>query len=115
MLVINENLTEIKRDPYDANLFRVGDILDASFQYNAKIPEFFKVVRKTPSMIECVKLNKKNVTDDGYGQNGTCIPVLDEIVNENKKYKGRISKGRVKIDGCRAKLWNGQPVDFYTD
>ena len=104
----------IEREPYDATQFDVGDILDASFQYTAKIPHFYKVVRRTPSMIECVKLKQKNVTDDGYGQNGTCVPIENEIVND-KKYKGRISRGRVKIDGCIAKLWDGEPVDFYTD
>ncbi len=115
MLKVNKDYKDVNRDPYDATQFAVGDILDASFQYTAKIPYFYKIVRRTAAMIECVKLGQKVVSDDGYGQNGTCVPVEDNVLENGKKYKGRISRGRVKLDGCLAKLWNGEPVDFYTD
>ena len=48
---INKDFKDAERDPYNAKDFMVGDILDASFQYTAKIPHFYKVVRRTPSMI----------------------------------------------------------------
>ena len=117
---INKDFKDVERDPFDATQFTVGDILVASFQYSAKIPYFYKVVRKTKSMVFTIKLSKKNVSDDGYGQNGTCVPVVDSDPENGKIYKGRISTGRIshnylKLDGCLAKLWDGEPVDFYTD
>ena len=112
---VNKDFKDAERDPYDATQFTVGDILDASFQYTAKIPHFYKIVRRTNAMVFATKLSQKNVSDDGYGQNGTCVPVVDSDPEHGKIYKGRISRGRLKLDGCIAKLWNGEPVDFYTD
>lgn len=112
---INKDFKDVERDPYNAEDFMVGDILDASFQYTAKIPHFYKVVRRTNAMIFTIRLNQKTVSHDGYGQNGTCVPVEDSDPENGKIYKGRISRGRLKLDGCLAKLWNGKPVDFYTD
>ena len=41
--------------------------------------------------------------------------VVDSDPEHGKIYKGRISHGRLKLDGCIATLWDGEPVDFYTD
>lgn len=117
MIRINKN-TELSNqnvDPYDAANFTVGDILDASFHYSAKIPKFFKVIRRTPSMIHCIALSKKNVSSDAWGQYGECVPILDSDPENGKIYRGKITKHGVKIDGCSARIWSGKPVDFYTD
>lgn len=116
MLKINKDYKKPEdRDRWDATQFEVGDILDASFQYSAKIPKFFKITRRTASTIWAVEIGQKVTSHDGYGQNGYCVPVPDEIRNNGKVYSGRISKGRLKLDGCTAKLWDGKEVDFYTD
>ena len=117
MLNVNKNLKDLnERDPYDATKFLVGDIIDASFQYSARIVYFYEIVRITTSTIFCKRLKNKVVDHDGYGQNGTCVPIENEFESE-KVYSGRINKKSkyVKIDGCLARLWDGTPSDFYTD
>lgn len=93
----------------------VGDIIEASFQYNCRIVRFYRITRRTNSTIWCVRLNNKIVSGNGYGQNGECVPKLDSDSENGKEYSGRISRGHVKIDGCYAYLWNGKPSSFYSD
>ena len=59
---------------------------------------------------------------DGYGQNGFRMPDLDskptpvkgsfriKQMSFNKEYKEYIT-----INGCTAVLWDGEPVEEYTD
>lgn len=104
-----------KRDRYNAKEFKVGDILDASFQYTAKFARLYYVVRRTASSIWVVQLKTKVVNDDGYGQNGSVMPIL-ELPENAKTIMGRITpRGSVKIDDSLASLWNGKPVDFWSD
>ena len=101
-------------DSYNARDFKVGDILDGSFHYTAKIPYFYKVVRRTPAMVFAVRLGKRVVSDDGYGQNGSVMPNPTEV--GEKIYKGRITKnGYLRLDDCLCSLWDGKPVDFWSD
>lgn len=116
--IIEKYLNKLKnsnRDSYDANGFEVGDIIDGSFVYTSKQAHFYLVVRRTAKMIEMAPLEKKVVSDDGYGQNGTCVPT--ENKSSERLIKARINKGGyLKIDKwTTGKLWNGKPVDFYTD
>ena len=115
MLQLNKDFKSDDREPYDATKFGIGDILDASFVWSAKIPKFFKVTRRTASTIWAVELEYKVTRHDGYGQNGCCIPLVNKVKNPSEVYSGRISRGRLKLDGCTAKLWDGEEVDFYTD
>lgn len=115
-LKVDKNYKNVKRDPYNASQFIVGDILEASFQYTARIPYFYEVVRRTAATIYCKRLKKKSVSDDGYGQNGSCMPIINEY-DGDKIYSGRINKRSkyVKINDCLASLWDGKPSDYYTD
>ena len=102
------------KDTWDARTFKVGDILDASFQYTMKIPEFFIVTRNTGKTVYARKLGKVVVSHDGYGQSGTMVPNLAE--RSEKEYVARIRKdGSIKLEGCFAYLWDGEPVDFWGD
>ena len=117
MLHVNKDYnSEDNRNRYNAHEFCVGDIIEASFQYSARIPQFFEIVRRTAATIYCKKLMKKSVSDDGYGQNGQCVPVRNKYASD-KIYSGRINKksGYVRIDSCLASLWDGNPSDYYTD
>lgn len=56
---------------------------------------------------------------DGYGQNGFRVP---DIVADPTPIKGsfrikRTSKGEeyITINDCEAFVWNGEPVEEYTD
>lgn len=116
MLKINKNYKDPKKDEWDARTFEVGDILDASFVYSAKIPHFFKITRRTASTIWAVELGQKITRHDGYGQNGYCVPVEDEIKNNGKEVRGKINKNHyLKLNNSTAHLWDGEEVDFYTD
>lgn len=117
MLQVNKNYNaDDKRDMYNANDFCVGDIIEASFQYSARIPYFYEIVRRTAATIYCKRLRNKSISDDGYGQNGSCVPIRNEYESD-KIYSGRINKktGRLRINDCLAYLWNGEPSDYYTD
>ena len=117
MLQVNKNYNaDDKRDMYNANDFCVGDIIEASFQYSARIPYIYEIIRRTAATIYCKRLRKESVSNDVYGQNGSCVPVRNEYESD-KVYSGRINKktGRLRINDCLAYLWNGEPSDYYTD
>ena len=119
MIRINKDFKRAEDyDSWDANFFEVGQILDASFVYSAKIPKFFKITRRTKSTIWAVEIGQKVVSHDGYGQNGEVMPIEDKIIN-NKEVSGRIvqrnGKGYLKLNNSTAHVWDGEPVDFYTD
>lgn len=100
-------------DSWDARTFKPGDILDASFHYSAKIPYFFIVTRVSKSSVWARRLGKVVVSHDGYGQNGYMMPNLAE---RGAEVMGRIRKGGyLKLNDCTAHVWNGKPVDFYSD
>ena len=103
-------------DIYNANNFQVGDIIEATFQYNSRHPAFYKVVRRTPSTIYTKALDTYVVSHDGYGQNGLMMPLCDTFASD-KVFTSRINKkrGTIRIADCLGHIWDGEPSAFYTD
>jgi len=110
-------------DPDYENPYKVGDILYANVGYSSGIPEWFKVIRTTPTMVICKRLDDRVVSDDGYMQNGTKMPVVDRFMTrwgeelpavkmtvKNSKWGYYASYDRHAFD-----KWDGNPKDFYTD
>lgn len=99
---------------FDARTFKVGEIIEASFQYSARFPHFFVITRNSGKSIWAVEVGKIVVSDDGYGQNGSVMP--DTTVRKGKEIMGRIGHdGYTKLNGNYAMRWNGKPSDYYTD
>lgn len=99
----------------DARTWRVGDILVAAFAYSARFVDFYRITKVSGATIWVEHLKEKIVSDDGYGQNGTCVP--DEDAPAKPVSKGfRIRKdGSCRVDNRYTYVWDGKPEDFYTD
>lgn len=108
--------------------FNIGDIVSASYQYSSRHNHFFVVTKRTAHTMTVQRILARNVTDDGYGQNGTEEPAL---MSDNRtpaaKTADKPSTHRVKLDNFgneKAKYqeyyspfskWDGKPLPFYTD
>lgn len=96
-------------DAWDARTFKVTDIVVTGHSH----PHFFIVTRRSQASVWAMKLGKMVVSHDGYGQNGYVVPNLAE---RGREVMGRIGKGGyVRLGGETAHVWNGRPVNFYTD
>lgn len=101
-------------DTWNGHNFKVGDILSAPLHYTAQSPRFYIVTRTSPSSIWVKRLGAIVVKDDGYGQNGQKI--ADPSVVLGDEMMCRIKKsGYVTIADGTARIWDGRPVDYYTD
>lgn len=109
---------------------QVGDILHASYQYASKHNYYYEVVKRTPKSVTLRELRKGHATHDGYGQNGTDVPLIidgvpvpnrdqlgDEILLKSKRVQTSTRGEYVKIGDyiSYARVWDGTPQDFYTD
>ena len=92
-----------------------GDILSAPSEYSSRHPHFYEVIGfKGAKTIIVKELSKRIISEDKYGQNGSCIPMLGQYIN--KEFPCRINKyGDLYINDCLASIWNGKPEEFYTD
>lgn len=113
-LVFNKNTKEksSNKKPDDPTTWEVGDILSGTWGYSITIPEFYKIVKKTPAGFSLVQLSKK-LADGHY--NGRFAEVPDDSKLESdmkqKPKSCRIRKGKyLKCDDVYLHLWNGEPV-----
>lgn len=99
-------------------------IVGASGGYNMVVNEFALIIKETKHAALLMRLPSKVVTDDGYGQRGTEIPLLDETSLKMHapdtvwRAKRAMHDGRVSYwDGRRLFYpWNGRPALFdYVD
>lgn len=97
--------------------YKIGMILSAPYQYSARIPHFYEIIGvKGKSTIIVRELEQKIVSGDGYGQNGTCVPVPGKYENKSSEIKCRINRqGDIRIEGRYTYEWSGKPESFYTD
>ncbi len=103
-------------DPRNVRELKVGDIIDNHFHYTAQFPQFVRITDIRKFKILGDILDMRSVRDDGYGQNGSAVarPTVDKRRGTAVIKVGR--DGRLKSDGgTYPKLWNGKPVDYYTD
>lgn len=114
---VKARYAEVK-DPYNVRELKVGDIIDNHFHYTAQTPEFFRIRSISRFSIVGDILKERSVRDDGYGQNGASVarPEKDErrgtaVIKVGRD--GKLKSG--KYGGTYPKLWNGNPVDYYTD
>ena len=101
-------------------MIQVGTILSGAYSYSARIPVFFRVVRLTDKTVWLEQLNKFIVDDDGYGQNGSCMPDLvapGKLIEKGFRIKRR-SNGTIMVKydiGCWLYVWDYKPEIFYSD
>ena len=102
-------------DPHNVRELKVGDIIDNHFHYTAQIPQFVRITSITKFKIFGEVLDERSVRDDGYGQNGSCVarPTVDKHRGTKIIKVGR--DGHMKGEGRYPTLWDGKPVDYYTD
>lgn len=99
---------------------KIGTILSGAFQYSARIPYFYRVIKATDKTVWLEELETYVFTSDSCGQNGQKMPDLVSPGTPLKK-SFRIKKttdGReyIKKDSyCFLSVWNGKPEDYYTD
>lgn len=98
---------------------KVGDILVYAYHYNARYPQFVRVVKTTEKSVWVENVEKKWLSHDGYGQNGLRVPDFDAPTTPVKGcFRIKRFKDGVEycvIDRCAAFIWDGNPEDEYTD
>lgn len=94
---------------------QVGTIITYAYQWASRHPKFARVIKRTPSSVKIEMLDRKVVSHDGYGQNGTCIADLDCIPTPNNHSYRFDAKGYLYIDKCPCYIYEGFEEDFYTD
>ena len=104
---------ESRANKADAREFKEGDVLDCTWVYTASMPEFWVVTSNNGKTVKAVRLEQTNLTDDGYGQNGTSVP-NGRRVGEEKSFRIK-RNGTIEIEDVRATLWDGRARHFYTD
>ena len=104
---------ESRANKADAREFKEGDVLDCTWVYTASMPEFWVVTSNNGKTVKAVRLEQTNLTDDGYGQNGTSVP-NGRRVGEEKSFRIK-RNGTIEIEDVRARLWDGRARHFYTD
>ena len=111
-LIINKDIKSKPKNSDDPTTWDVNDILCGTWGYNMTIPEFYKIVKKTPSGFSLINLTKKLVGGH-YNGNYEVVPDDSKLAQDMKqKPKScRIRHGKyVKCDNCYLHLWNGEPV-----
>lgn len=103
------------------NPFKVGDVLFYDSGWNRSIPNFVQVTRVTAKNVFGRFLKTRSVMDDGYGQNGDCVPRLQEFDSEEQRI-GKVVVDRygasVQTPGYYhhyAQVWDGNPKSYTTD
>lgn len=105
----------IGRQSIELDGYHIGDIVVQVFSYNARYVRFYKILDINGKTITVRELIQKIVSDDGYGQNGTCIPT-DKFEPNSKEMKCRVgSRHGLRINNGYTYKWDGKPEMFYTD
>ena len=112
LVITNDSTSKKAREPEDPSTWQVNDVLSGTWGYNMTIPEFYKIVKKTPAGFSLILLTKKLV---GVHYNGSFEEAPDDSkLTQDMKQKPkscRIRRGKyVKCDNCYLHLWNGEPV-----
>ncbi|MBN9549779.1 MAG: restriction endonuclease [Alphaproteobacteria bacterium] len=99
-------------------------VLETSFGYNMVLNSFALVIKETKHAALLMSLPRRTLTDDGYGQRGTEVPLFDGTTISRLqgdmvwRAKRKLYDGRVGYwDGEHLfHAWNGEPQNFdYVD
>lgn len=98
------------------NLYKVGDIVCATWGYSMVIVNFYEVTRTTPAKVGLRRLKQERVSGDGWA--GTCKPVPGEYDDDDRPYNDpnrlyKVQNGEVQITdhpGDKHPIW-GRPWD----
>ena len=102
------------------NNMKTGDILYANLGWSAGIPTWWKVVKATAKSVWIHRLKSYVTSDDGYGQNGYKMPMVDSLDDDCRTIMRRVAVTRygeeVRINNySTASIWDGNAHAFYTD
>ncbi len=92
-----------------------GTILAGTWGATMVIPEFYKVVKMTAKTAKVVKMKKKMLTPNSYGQQGYEVPSEEGTLELAEPLNARLTNyGWVVTDKYHTKVcveeWNGQPI-----
>ncbi|WP_292646396.1 restriction endonuclease [Mesorhizobium sp.] len=95
-------------------------VLQASYGYNMVLNNFALVIKETKHAALLMALPRRTLTDDGYGQRGTEVPLFDGTTISRLqgdmvwRAKRKLYDGSVGYwDGEHLfQTWDGQPQDF---
>lgn len=109
-------LSDAEKDQIMSQYEPKKTILVSMFRYTMTFPTFYLVLKKTKRTITIIKLQTQNVTDDGYGQAGTCVPIMQTAVGEKSINRRMLKNGLFKSSNYSdyLKIWDGKPVEFDT-
>ena len=115
---VKARYAEVK-NPRNVAELKVGDIIDNHFHYTAQTPQFFRITNISRFKIIGKILKERSVRDYGYGQNGSSVARPEE---DDRRGTAVIKVGRDgtlkcgdRYGGTYPRLWDGEPVDYYTD
>lgn len=93
-----------------ADGFNVGTIVCYNVGYSMSLPKFALIVRRTPKMIETVRLpTYKRSTDGGYGFQGYERPIEQCLVPEDvRTIRTRMGKHGFSVEGRWTTIWDGK-------
>lgn len=103
---------EERRDP---TTWQVDDFIYITYNYNACIPVFYKIVAKKGKATFVIREYNTTVTSGAYNLPAGYYVVPNESSPENETKQVRISRGSVRVDKHIAIKWNGEPVHGYSD
>lgn len=98
--------------------FHVNDILVCSYGYNCTLVSFYRVLRVTKASVVLQKIKWKFAEDDGYGQVGKVVPIIEQVTSDQpvtRRFKPTYDNTGfyVMISKCAyAYLWDGKPVYY---
>lgn len=100
----------------DSSTWQVGDFIYITYNYNACIPVFYKIIRKSGKATFYIQEYEKTLSSGFYNS-----PAGYEVIPNEKQPRGSETKqvrsrnGVVKIDKHIACKWDGKPVHEYSD
>lgn len=96
-----------------ANRIEAGDILAGTWGYSMTLPAFYRVLKRTPAMVEIVKLRANRDYTDKYYNQGCFRATPTELV-EGGPIRVKVQKHGldeyVHVEYCFLRKWSGKPL-----
>ena len=96
-----------------AKRLEAGDIIAGTRHYTMSIPVFYQVLKRTPSMVELVKLRANREYTDRYYNQGPFIAYPSDLT-DGRPIRAKVQKDGleeyVHVDDCFLRKWSGKPL-----